>query len=327
MPDSKDSSASSPKSPTDANLVNSKRRSWLAVLFLSAMLPVVAAMVVYHLDSFDTAPMPLHELSQPPQCALLRNDRMLQGAELVGVGKFQGPEDILYDPRSEIIYTGSGDGWIKRVWLNESASDTVVENWVMTGGRPLGLAFGLENEVIVADAYKLTDDVDVAKDGMIYFTDASHKYSLHEFIWDTLEGRPYGRLLSFDPVSKRTRVLLSDLYFANGIAVSPDQHYLVFCETNMRRCRKYYIQGIKEGQVENFIDNSPGFPDNIRYDGEGHYWIALVREYTMFWDIAFRYPSVRKALAIIERLIGGVNMVKNSGVLAVDMDGKPVAQN
>lgn len=24
-----------------------------------------------------------------------------------------------------------------------------------------------------------------------------------------------------------------------------------------------------------FVDNLPGFPDNIRYDGEGHYWIAL----------------------------------------------------
>ncbi|XVE87514.1 hypothetical protein DITRI_Ditri18aG0124000 [Diplodiscus trichospermus] len=212
MPDSKDSSASSPKSPTDANLVNSKSRSWLTVLFLSAMIPVVAAMVVYHLDSFDAAPMPLHELSQPPQRALLR------------------------------------------------------------------------------------------------------------------EGRPSGRLLSFDPVSKRTKVLLSDLYFANGIALSPEQDYLLFCETPMRRCRKYYIQGIKEGHVENFIDNLPGMPDNIRYDGEGHYWIALFTEYTMFWDIASRYPLVRKAVTIVDRLIGGVNMVKNSGLFVVDMDGKPVAQ-
>ncbi|XVE87517.1 hypothetical protein DITRI_Ditri18aG0124200 [Diplodiscus trichospermus] len=256
MPDSKDS-ASSAKSPTHPRILNSKRRSWPIVLFLSVMLPVVAAMVVYNLDSFDVAPMPLHELSPPPQPALLRNERMLQGAELLGVGKVQGPEDIAYDSRSGIIYTGSGDGWIKRVWLNESASDTVVENWVRTGGRPLGLALGLNNEVIVADAYKgllnisrggaielladeaedlkfkLTDDVDVAKDGMIYFTDASHKYGLHEFIWDILEGRPYGRLMSFDPVSKRTKVLLSDLYFANGIALSPDQHYLLFCETPM----------------------------------------------------------------------------------------------
>ncbi|XP_022775473.1 protein STRICTOSIDINE SYNTHASE-LIKE 5-like [Durio zibethinus] len=350
MPDSKDS-ASSVKASTDPySTLNSERRSRALVLFLSLMLPVIAAIVVYHLDSFDAAPMPLQELSQPPEPALLRNDRMLLGAELLGVGKFQGPEDIVYDSMSEVIYTGSGDGWIKRVWLNESASDTVVENWVRTGGRPLGLALGLNTEVIVADAYKgllnisrdgaielladgaedlkfkLTDDVDVAEDGMIYFTDASHKYSLNEVRQDFFEGRPYGRLISFDPVSKRTEVLLSDLYFANGIAVSPDQDYLVFCETTMRRCRKYYIKGMKKGNVEKFIDNLPGMPDNIRYDGEGHYWIALVTENTLFWDLAFKHPLVRKTAAIIERLTGRVSTMKNSGVLAVDIDGKPVAQ-
>ena len=160
MPDSKNSSASSAKlvskDPNMSSSLNSKERSWPLALFLSAIiLPVVAAIVVYQLDSFDAAPMPLHELSPPLEPAVLRNERMLEGAELLGVGKFQGPEDILYDSRSEMIYTGSGDGWIQRVWLNESASDTVVENWVNTGGRPLGLALGLNNEVIVADAYKV----------------------------------------------------------------------------------------------------------------------------------------------------------------------------
>lgn len=337
--------------------LNLKNQAWPCgrSLVLSAIIviiiPVVASIVVYHLDSFDAVPMPLHELSQPPESALLRNDRMLEGAEFLGVGKFQGPEDILYDSRSGIIYTGSEDGWIQRVWLNESvASDTVVKNWVRTGGRPLGLALGLNNELIVADAYKgllnisrdggmelladeaeglkfkITDDVVVAEDGMIYFTDASHKYSLHEFEKDILEGRPYGRLISFDPVSKRTKVLLRDLYFPNGIALSPHQDYLVFCETSMMRCRKYYIQGKKKGHVEKFIDNLPGMPDNIRYDEEDLYWIALPTENTMLWDLAFKYPVLRKATVIIERLIGRrVEMEKNSGVLGVDMEGKPVA--
>lgn len=73
----------------------------------------------------------------------------------------------------------------------------------------------------------------MADDGTIYFTDASYKYKLHDFIWDILEGRPYGRLLSFDPVTKEIQVLARDLYFPNGIAVSPDQDYVVFCETPM----------------------------------------------------------------------------------------------
>lgn len=81
--------------------------------------------------------------------------------------------------------------------------------------------------------FKLTDGVDVAADGIIYFTDASHKYMLKDFMWDALEGRPHGRLLSFDPSTQRTKMLLSDLYLANGVVVSPDQTFLIFCETLM----------------------------------------------------------------------------------------------
>ena len=92
-------------------------------------------------------------------------------------------------------------------------------------------------ELLVDEAegvkFKLTDAVDIAEDGTIYFTDASYKYSLHEFLWDILEGNPYGRAMSYDPVTKETKVLAHDLYFANGIAVSPDQQYVVFCETTM----------------------------------------------------------------------------------------------
>lgn len=81
--------------------------------------------------------------------------------------------------------------------------------------------------------FRLTDSVDVAKDGMVYFTDASYKYSLSEFILDFFEGKPHGRLLSYNPRTKRTTVLVRDLYFANGVAVSPDQNSVVFCETIM----------------------------------------------------------------------------------------------
>ena len=79
--------------------------------------------------------------------------------------------------------------------------------------------------------FKLINGLDVAEDGIIYFTDASHKYGFHEFMWDILEANPNGRLLSYDPHTNHTKVLLRDLYYANGVALSPDQTYLVFCET------------------------------------------------------------------------------------------------
>ncbi|KAL7192864.1 hypothetical protein ACSBR2_024638 [Camellia fascicularis] len=307
------------------------------VLLLSAivLIPVIAVVLFYQLDSFDPAPM--------------HNSHVLQGAEMVGVGQLFGPEDLAYDPNSGLIYTGCSDGWIKRVTVNESVADSVVENWVNTGGRPLGLVLGHDNDLIIADAnkgllkvtsdgaidlltneaegvkFKLTDGVDITDAGMLYFTDASEKYSLNEMTQEISQGQPYGRLMSYDPSTKQTKVLVRDIYFANGVAVSPDQSFVIFCETRMRRCKRYYIQGERKGYVDTFIDNLPGIPDNIRYDGEGQYWIGLGKVTTFSWDLTQRYPLVRKVLAIIERCIGRPHMKKNGGLLAVDLEGKPIA--
>ncbi|CAL5326549.1 unnamed protein product [Camellia sinensis] len=342
-----DSPLSNITKPTSSSS-SSSSSSFLLLSFI-VVAPVIAGVILYQLDSFDPAPMPTHEFAQHPVFVPKQNSRMLQGAELIGVGQLLAPEDLAYDPHSGLVYAGCVDGWIKRVSVNVSADDAVVENWVNTGGRPLGLILGHNNDLLIADAdkgllkvtsnrtielltdeaedvkFKLTDGVDITKDGMIYFTDASYKYSLKEFIWDILEGRPYGRFISYDPSTKETEVLVRDLYFANGVAISPDQSFVIFCETPMRRCKRYYIQGEKKGDVDTFIDNLLGIPDNIRYDGEGQYWIGLGTTTTLSWDLALRYPFIRKVLAIMERYIGRPHMEINGGFLAVDLEGKPIA--
>lgn len=126
------------------------------VLFFSTIIPLLVSIVLYRLDTFDPAPIPSEAYDSsttfnPP----LHNDRFLTGAEFIGVGLLDKPEDIIYHRDSGLIYTGCVDGWVKRVSLFESANDSVVEDWVNTGGRPLGIAFGLHGEVIVADADKV----------------------------------------------------------------------------------------------------------------------------------------------------------------------------
>ncbi|CAN4083550.1 unnamed protein product [Withania somnifera] len=315
-------------------------------LFLSILIPVILGTLIYQLDSFDPVYYPIHVLStDPPMLVAKRNNQMLHGAEKIGVDRLLSPEDVAYDSKKGVIYTGCLDGWVRTITLNDSK----VEDWVFTGGRPLGLALGRHREVIVADSnkglllnvtsegeikvlteeaeglkLKLADAVDVAEDGMIYFSDASYKYNIEEFMYDFLEGRPYGRLLSYDPSTKQTKTLLGDLYFANGVAVSPDQNSVVFCETPLRKCKKYYIKGERKGSVDIFVENLPGFPDNIRYDGEGRYWIAFASEKTYAWDLAQRYPFIRKIMAIIVKYVGKPHIEKNGGVLSVDLQGNPV---
>jgi sugar lactone lactonase YvrE len=259
-----------------------------------------------------------------------------------------GPEDFVYDAANGVVYTSCEDGWIKRVTANESVADSVVENWVNTGGRPLGLAFDGNGHLIVADAekgllritrekeievlateidglkFKITDGVDIAHDGTIYFTDASYKYSVKDSMLDILEGNPNGRFLSYNPTTKKTTLLASDLYFSNGVAVSPDQQFVVFCETVLMNCKKYYIQGEKKGSIEKFCD-LPGMPDNIHYDGQGHFWIGIATASSPELDILLKYPFIRKVLALITKHVSSLNVAKNGGIITVDLEGKPTA--
>ncbi|CAF2151293.1 unnamed protein product [Brassica rapa] len=317
-------------------------------LIFSTIIPFIASITLYRLDTFDPSHLPADALvysttSIPP----LVNDQLLTGAEFIGVGLLNKPEDIAYDRDSGLIYTGCIDGWVKRVKALESCHDSVVEDWVNTGGRPLGLAFGLHGEVIVADAYKgllnisddgrktelltdeaegvrfkLTDAVAVGDNGVLYFTDASYKYDYSQASFDFLEGKPHGRLMSFNPTTRTTRVLLKDLYFANGISMSPDQTHLIFCETPVRRCSKYYIN---EERVEVFIQGLPGYPDNIRYDGDGHYWIAIPKGVTTLWKLSMRYPLLRKVTAMVAKWGFNLMFAEDAGVLQVDLDGNPIA--
>ncbi|CAA2972419.1 Hypothetical predicted protein [Olea europaea subsp. europaea] len=120
-----------------------------------ATLPVIMAVLLYQLGTFPPAQYPDHELT-PKQLLFVpkRNTHMLHGSEKIGAGQLLGPEDMAYDPITGIIHTGTTDGWINRVTVNESAAQSKVERWVNTGGRPLGLVHGHHGEVIIADAVK-----------------------------------------------------------------------------------------------------------------------------------------------------------------------------
>jgi hypothetical protein len=66
----------------------------------------------------------------------------------VGEGRLPGPEDLAYDGAGGWLYTGCADGWVRRV----SVPGGDIEDWVRTGGRPLGLVLASDGGLIVADA-------------------------------------------------------------------------------------------------------------------------------------------------------------------------------
>nr|XP_043634656.1 protein STRICTOSIDINE SYNTHASE-LIKE 7-like [Erigeron canadensis] len=329
----------------DPNTTTTQTTSSWCTILTTAIGAVILALIVIQINSFDAAPYPPEELAKAPSFKFPKvNAHTLHGSEIIGEGQLMQPEDILYDPKLDVIHTGCADGWVKRIRVN----DSVIENWVNTGGRPLGLAHGYSDEIYVADdvkgilkitkdgeievlsteaegiKYGMADSVTVSKKGVLYFTDASMKYSMQTYVYDFLEGRPYGRLMSYDLSTKETKVLLRDLYFPNGAIISHDEEFIIYCESPMMRCMRYYIQGEKEGTIDVFIDRLPGMPDNIHTDDLGRYSIAIPKEHTYAWDIIRRYPYIRKVYAFLQKYFNMPFVKKNGGTIFVDKEGKPL---
>jgi sugar lactone lactonase YvrE len=237
----------------------------------------------------------------------------LSAVERIGSGVDFGPEDTAFD-RQGRIYAGMEHGRIVRFQPDGEG----YEGFAETGGRPLGMDFEPSGNLIVADARKgllsvspdsevtvlateaeglplgLADDVDVALDGTIYFSDASWKYD--DYTLDALEHGTYGRLLAHDPGSHQTRVLLEDLSFANGVAVSPDQTYVLVCESWRYRIQRYWLTGPRQGQTDIFVENLPGFPDGVSSNGKDTFWVALFTPRLSTVDALLPRPFLRKVL-------------------------------
>lgn len=266
----------------------------------------------------------------------------LSPVQRLSLGEGHGPEDVALDAEGK-IYAGFDDGRIM-VLLSDGSQPRLFAN---TGGRPLGLIFDLQGNLIVADAIKgllsvskagevkvlATDadgkkfgclnDLDIGADGTIYFTEASHKFPMSQHVHDLLEHQPNGRLLALDPQARNPRTVLRDLYFANGVAVSPDQTFVLVAETGMYRVRRVWLKEPKMGQDDVFIDNLPGFPDGISSNGRDRFWLALVTPRQSIFDRMLPYPFMRKMVLRMPKFLQPAPQ-RYSFVIGLDSQGRVV---
>ena len=291
-----------------------KKLSGIIVLLLAG------AALYLALKTSPIDPLAWDAPAAPQMTGVLEPNDTLMKAELLGQGQLHGPEDTAVDSQGR-VYAGLADGRVVR--LDASGK---VETFVDTGGRPLGMDFDAAGNLILADAWKgllridpqgkvetlateadgvpfaFTDDLDIASDGRIYFSDASSKFHQPDYILDLLEARPHGRLLRYDPSTGKTEVLLKDLYFANGVALSANEDFVLVNETYRYRITRYWLKGEKAGQHEVFIDNLPGLPDNLQGDRKGTFWVALPTPRKADADFLHRHPWLKAQLAKLPRM-------------------------
>ena len=316
------------------------KRLRLAVLIAAALIVLfitIFLMIPSEIDPVAWTPQPAPSFTGP-----FAENRVLDLIEPSFKGQFVGPEDIAQD-RYGHLYTGVADGRIMRF----DADLKSLAQFANTGGRPLGMQFDANGNLIVCDAHKgllsvdpagavsvlateeggqpfgFTDDLDIAKDGTIYFTDASWKFHAPNYLADLMEMRGNGRFLKFNPVTKKVTKLIGDLCFANGVALSPDESFVLVNETWKNRILRYWLTGDKHGTWDVLIDNLPGFPDNISCNGRDTFWVALANPRNPQADALGPHPFLRKQIWKLPQSLLP-KTVRYSFVLGLDRNGAVV---
>jgi ribose transport system permease protein len=252
------------------------------------------------------------------------NDK-LRKVEIIGLGMVESPEDVILDEEDN-LYCGSRHGEIIRFFAPDHKR---MEVYAHIGGQPLGLAFdGHKNlyacvggmglyrvtpervvekvtdetnrsmfSVVDDSRLRLADDLDIAPDGRIFFSEATIRYEMHEWPTDALEGRGNGRIICYDPRTKKTTTVLRDLVFPNGIALASDRQSIIFAQSWACCVKRYWFDGPKKGDVETVIDSLPGYPDNINRASDGNYWLALLGMRSPSFDLAMRKPGFRRRMS------------------------------
>lgn len=75
---------------------------------------------------------------------------------------------------------------------------------------------------------------------------------------DLLEGTRDGKLVEYNPTTRKTRILLDNLFFGNGVALSLDESFVLISETFGKRISRYWLKGPKEGTSDIFCEGLPG---------------------------------------------------------------------
>ncbi|MDO6796869.1 SMP-30/gluconolactonase/LRE family protein [Shimia thalassica] len=269
-------------------------------------------------------PVPVEPVAyEPPKDAGFTGDfapnDVLDKAATVSLpdGDF-GPEDIAV-MKDGTVYTTSHTGVLYRI---DGATPVEVDR---LNGRPLGLKAGPDDALYISDSFRgvmrwsgpgtlepVADEIDgapivyanqldVARDGTIFFSNSSDRFDPETMggtkptsvltIWEQSDTGYVARLTPDGQISK----IAQGFVYTNGVALSPDEDFLLIAETGRARIHRLWLQGPKAGTQEVFLDNLPGYPDNIEAQGDGTYWLAFASPRVPS-EALMPYPFLRKVL-------------------------------
>ncbi len=276
----------------------------------------------------------------------------LVNLERLSIGETYGPEDMeaYWGEDGLLIYASGHKGEIIEINPRENTHKVIAN----TGGVPLGVEFGNDGILYVADAYKgllsvtrdgtvtvltdrvngtpilYADDLDIGPDGVIYFSDASTKFgakanksTLAASLLEIMEHRGTGRVLAYNPATQTTSIIRDGMVFPNGVVIGPNDdkgHQTILVnETGKYRVHRIWVTGPKLGHSQIIIGNLPGFPDNINSGPDGTYLLGLISQRSKWLDDNSMQPKMR---ALAMRLPASMRPKAVSYGLIVQIDGE-----
>jgi hypothetical protein len=267
-------------------------------------------------------------------------------------GPLAVPEGLAIDSAGQ-VYAGAADGFIYRSPGPEKP--LAWESWAKVGGYPIGLAFDAHDQSLWAANYGVglqhiqpdgtwntplqshdgkrfgfVDDLVVGSDGVVYFSEASTKFSplTHApnepfILWEVLEGRAHGQILAYSPIESQLETLVARSFFPSGIALSRDEAAIYFIEVTRARLVRYWLSGPAAGSSETVVQNLPGIPDDVLLDDQGHAWVSLVSQRDGFVDRWIQpYPWIKKLISRLPDvwLMALQDITPTGSLLKIDLD-------
>ena len=181
----------------------------LKKILWSLVVVIIAIILYFSVWPVSISPVAWEAPTNPGYTGPFAANERLKDLETFAIAGNHGPEDIALDEQGR-IYAATHEGNIVR--LEPGGSNPL--NWVNTGGRPLGIDFDNQGNLIVADAFRgllsitpntvvseltstadgipirYANNVDVAANGKIYFSDASTKFGAKRS-WRYLQSKPH----------------------------------------------------------------------------------------------------------------------------------------
>ncbi|KAH7715144.1 Adipocyte plasma membrane-associated protein [Aphelenchoides avenae] len=304
-------------------------------------------------------------LPPPPKYTGALTPNVIKEPQYILKGQILSPESIHCE--GSTLYTGLGDGRIvkivdgvvqKSVRFSKHKNCDGSHHTLPYCGRPLGLRKLRDEVFVVADANlgvytvdfakgttelilaadsiidgrpaKFIDDLDIVDNDTLIVSDASTRYGFENTMKPLLEHASDGRVLQVKISNGKATTLLDGLNFPNGIQIHADRQSVLIDETGGARVIRYYFAGPKKGRQENFVENLPGFPDNIRVTASGTYFVALAMprhpEQLSLFDKTQKSPWIRKILGeimefdFIREFFGGPLMSTKQHGLFVELN-------